>query len=129
MNGFGYKSVRMHGVDADPDAIGVNQFPSVGEFSVAIGALGNVDGGTGIFTPHHAAGVGAVCGDDFAAGETHVGEKAFVTLDEGAADESRREAHGDGYSRRILRFPTHKLTQAVEQSTFCNRWLISIVVS
>src|SRR6266496_522150 len=132
----------MHGVDADPDAIGVNQFPSVSEFSVAIGALGNIDGGTGIFTPRHAAGIGAVRGDDLTIGETLIGEKAFVTLDEGAADESRREAHADGYNRRIVRFPTQEkkdfpLIDSKRQARSVGQirvasaieWLILIVVS
>jgi len=78
----------MQGVDADPCATGVNQFPSVGKLAIVIVAFRNIDGRTGVFAAHHAAGVGAVGRDDFSIGEPYVGKKALVTLNQGAADES-----------------------------------------
>ena len=47
-------------------------------------------------------------GDDFAVGEPDVGEKAFVTLDQRAADEAGFEAHGQAYNETSAGFPTKR---------------------
>jgi len=43
--------------------------------------------------------------DDFAAGESNVGEKALVALNQRAMEERGFEAHGDRYSGTSLGIP------------------------
>lgn len=83
----------MERVDADPDALALDHFPGVRELAGFVGTERKINGAARLFTAEHAAGVGAVGGDDFAIGETHVGEKALVALHENAADQSRLEDH------------------------------------
>lgn len=92
---FWHESVRVHGIDADPAASDLDHFPGVSEFTVQIVAAGNVNRAAGLFAAHHAAGVGAVGGDDGAVFQTHIGEKSLVALDQRAADQTGLEAHGD----------------------------------
>lgn len=95
---FGDQAVRMHRIDADPLLIDFDHLPGVGELAVGVVAARQVNRAPGLFAAQHAAGVGAVRGDDFAVRQLHIGEKALVALDESAADQSRVETHADGYS-------------------------------
>ena len=96
----------MHGVDADPHAIDANHLPGVGQLAIQISAARDQYGAAGVFAAEHAAGVGAVDGDDFAVGEADVGEKPFVALNERAANKLRWKKHLQSYSERGARFPT-----------------------
>ena len=90
----------MHRIDADPVPIDPNHFPCEGELATFIFAAREINDAAGLFATEHAAGVGAVRGDDGAVGEADVGEKTLVALDQRAADEFRCEAHAQVYSRR-----------------------------
>src|SRR4030095_14274854 len=103
-NRFGDEFVRMHRVDAHPDAPHLNHFPGVRELAPFVGAERDIDRAARLFAAEHAAGVRAVGGDDVAVGEAHIGEKSFVALHQRSTNEFFWKLHVGCYSRRKSEF-------------------------
>ena len=78
----------MHGVDAHPSSANSNDFPGVEETPIFFVTTLDIHHAAGFFAAHHAAGIGAVCGDDFTVRQAHVGEKTLIALDQGASDQT-----------------------------------------
>ena len=77
-----------------PGLVHADELPGIGQLSIRVITAREINRAAGLPAAHHATRVRAVRGDDFAVGQTHVREKAFVTLNEGAADQTRRKTHG-----------------------------------
>ena len=115
----------MHRIDADPVPIDLDHFPGEGELAAFIFAARKINDAARFFAAEHAAGVGAVGGDDGAVGQADVGEKALVALHQRAADESstvkrmhqvysRRESYFTAYGADFLHSDRNRFVRVDE---------------
>src|SRR4029077_16489134 len=87
-DGFRHEAIGMHRVDAHPSSADSNDFPGVEKPPAFFIATRDIHYAAGFLAAHHAAGICAVCRDDFTVGQAYVGEKTLVALDKGSSDQT-----------------------------------------